>query len=204
MMEHAEQHTPAHASAAYTQAMMDLGATVCTRTRPRCDDCPLFNGCAAQAAGRQTDYPSSRPKKIMPVRSVNMLLLCNDDAGVLLEKRPPAGIWGGLWSFPELSAGDEPVSWCRDMLGMTASDIERWPVMRHTFSHFHLDITPLLALASDTSSAVMEDKGLLWYNPSGTEQRGLAAPVDTLLQRLTKHLQQREQHDTDGTLRKTG
>ena len=200
----AEQHTPAHASAAYTQAIMDLGATVCSRARPRCDDCPLTDGCAAQAAGQQTDYPTPRPKKILPVRSVCMLLLCNDAAEVLLEKRPPAGIWGGLWSFPELSVADEPVSWCRDKLGMRTGDIERWPVRRHTFSHFHLDITPLLVLANDTSSAVMEDKGLLWYNPAGTEQRGLAAPVDALLQRLTKHFQKREQHDTNGTLRKTG
>ena len=200
----AERHTPAHASAAYTQAMMDLGATVCTRTRPRCDDCPLHGGCAARAAGRQTDYPSPRPKKVLPVRATGMLLLCNDTAEVLLEKRPPAGIWGGLWSFPELHMEDEPVSWCRDKLGIRVADIERWPVVRHTFSHFHLDITPLLAQANDTTRAVMEDRGLLWYNPAGTGQRGLAAPVDALLQRLSKHLQQRERHDTNGTLCKTG
>mgnify|MGYP001825496470 FL=1 len=200
----AEQHTPAHASAAYTQAIMDLGATVCTRTRPRCTDCPLRAGCAARAAGRQTDYPTPRPKKAMPVRSVCMLLLCNNAAEVLLEKRPPAGIWGGLWSFPELRAEDMPVDWCRDTLGITVTDVVRWPVMRHTFSHFHLDITPLLLRANDASTSVMEDRGLLWYKPTGTEQRGLAAPVDALLQRLTSYFQQREQHDTNGTLRKTG
>jgi len=200
----AEQHTPAHASAAYTQAVMDLGATVCSRARPRCGDCPLHDGCAARAAGRQTDYPSPRPRKTLPVRSVCMLLLCNDAAGVLLEKRPPAGIWGGLWSFPELRAEDVPAVWCRDKLGITAAEIDRWPVMRHTFSHFHLDITPLLLRANDASNSVMEDKGLLWYNLTGTEQRGLAAPVDALLRRLTIQLQQREQHDTNSTLRKTG
>jgi A/G-specific adenine glycosylase len=200
----AEQHTPAYASAAYTQAIMDLGATVCSRSRPRCDDCPLHDGCAAQAAGRQGDYPSPRPKKAMPVRSVCMLLLCNEEGEVLLEKRPPAGIWGGLWSFPELSAEDVPVAWCRDALGIAAADIDRWPVMRHTFSHFHLDITPLLLLVKDTPTAVMEDKGLLWYKPTGTGQRGLSAPVDVLLRRLTGYLQQREQHDTNSTLRKTG
>ena len=200
----AEQHTPAQQTAAYTQAIMDLGATVCTRARPCCADCPLQAGCAARTAGRQSDYPTPRPKKAMPVRSVCMLLLCNDAAEVLLEKRPPAGIWGGLWSFPELRAEEVPVDWCRDRLGITVTDVERWPVIRHTFSHFHLDITPLLVRANAASNSIMEDRGLLWYNPTGTEQRGLAAPVDALLQRLTRHFQQREQHDTNGTLRKTG
>ena len=200
----AEQHTPAQATAAYTQAIMDLGATLCRRARPCCDDCPVHTGCAARAAGRQADFPSPRPKKAMPVRAVCMLLLCNDEGGVLLEKRPPAGIWGGLWSFPELTPEDVPASWCPDTLGLAACEIERWPVMRHTFSHFHLDITPVLATAGAASTVVMEDNGLLWYKPAGTEQCGLAAPVDALLQRLSKHLQQREQHDTNGTLRKTG
>jgi len=200
----AEQHTPVHASAAYTQAMMDLGATVCTRARPCCEDCPLCAGCVANATGQQTGYPSPRPKKPLPVRAVCMLLLCNDQGEVLLEKRPPAGVWGGLWSFPELTAEDMPGSWCPDKLGITAGEVDRWPVMRHTFSHFHLDITPVLAVAGETANTVMEDGGRLWYNPSGTEQRGLATPVDLLLQRLTKHLQQREQYDTNGTLRKTG
>jgi len=185
----AEEHTPAQETAAYTQAIMDMGATVCTRARPRCADCPLQAGCAARAAGRQAEYPSPRPKKAIPVRSVFMLLLCNEAAEVLLEKRPPAGIWGGLWSFPELSAEDVPVSWCRDKLGITAVNIERWPVMRHSFSHFHLDITPLLVRAKQASSGVMEDKGLLWFDPKGTEQCGLAAPVDALLQRLTRRFQ---------------
>ncbi len=186
----AEEHTPAQETAAYTQAIMDMGATVCTRTRPRCADCPLQAGCAARAAGRQAEYPSPRPKKAIPVRSVCMLLLCNEAAEVLLEKRPPAGIWGGLWSFPEMSTKDRPVDWCRDKLGISATDIERWPVIRHTFSHFHLDITPLLVRTKHASNGVKEDKGLLWFDPTGTGQRGLAAPVDALLQQLARHFQQ--------------
>jgi A/G-specific adenine glycosylase len=200
----AEQHTPAQDSAAYTQAIMDLGATVCSRSRPRCDVCPLQDGCAALASGRQGDYPSPRPKKAMRVRTVCLLLLCNDHGEVLLEKRPPAGIWGGLWSFPELGVEEDAISWCRGTLGIVAGEVGRWPVMRHTFSHFHLDIRPLLLQAKEAATAVMEDAGLLWYNPTGGGQRGLAAPVEVLLQRLTGVLQQREQHDTNGTLRKTG
>jgi A/G-specific adenine glycosylase len=200
----AEQHTPAQATAAYTQAMMDLGATVCTRTRPRCDGCPLWDGCAARVAGRQADYPSPRPKKTLPVRSVCMLLLSNEAAEVLLEKRPPAGIWGGLWSFPEFGGEEDAVDWCRDRLGCAIADLQRWPVMRHTFSHFHLDITPLLAQGGELPHAVMEDKGRLWYNPTLGQQRGLAAPVTVLLQRWSEQLHQREQHDTNGTLCKTG
>jgi A/G-specific adenine glycosylase len=201
----AEQHTPAQASAAYTQAIMDLGATVCRRSKPRCEVCPLHDGCAARAMGREGDYPSPRPKKALPVRSVCMLLLCNAVGEVLLEKRPPAGIWGGLWSFPELDAEDAAVAWCRDTLGIAAHDPECWPEIRHSFSHFHLDITPLLLQArDDTPAGVMEDAGRLWYNPTGSGQRGLAAPVQTLLRRLARHRQQRDQHDTNGTLRKTG
>jgi len=200
----AERYTPARASAAYTQAIMDLGATVCRRSQPRCEACPLHDGCAARALGRQGDYPSPRPKKVLPVRSVCMLLLCNEHGEVLLEKRPPVGIWGGLWSFPELGPEDAPVSWCRDTLGIAADVTDRWPVLRHTFSHFHLDITPLLLRAQDAPTGVMEDKERLWYNPGGSGQRGLAAPVQALLRRLTRHRQQREQHDTNGSLRKTG
>ena len=200
----AEQYTPAQRTADYTQAIMDLGATVCTRTRPRCDDCPVSAGCLAHAGGRQTDYPSPRPKKILPVRSVCMLMLCNAKGQVLLEQRPPVGIWGGLWSFPELPGIDAVAGHCRDALGVRAADISAWPQLRHTFSHFHLDIIPVFARAAGNESMVMEAPQRLWYNTNGTDERGLAAPVEKLLQRLAVQQDLRDHHDTNRKLHKTG
>jgi len=181
----AEQYTPAQQTAAYTQAIMDLGATVCTRARPHCDACPVSTDCAAHALGKEAAFPAARPKKTLPVRSVCMLMLCNDDDEVLLEQRPPAGIWGGLWSFPEFPAMDTIADRCDKSLGIKVGKAEAWAPVRHTFSHFHLDITPVYARASYYKAAVMEAPGRLWYNTAGDEERGLAAPVGKLLQRLS-------------------
>jgi A/G-specific adenine glycosylase len=200
----AEQHTPAQQTAAYTQAIMDLGATICTRTRPRCDVCPVNAGCAAHAAGMETAFPSARPKKAVPVRSVCMLMLCNDDDEVLLEQRPAAGIWGGLWSFPEFSSVDDISERCGGSLDINIGEAVVWPVVRHSFSHFHLDITPVFARGAENKTVVMEAPGRFWYNPSGNEERGLAAPVEKLLQRLLDQQKPREQHDTNSKLRKAG
>jgi A/G-specific adenine glycosylase len=193
----AEQHTPALHTAAYTQAIMDLGATVCTRARPHCDGCPVSSGCAAHGAGKEAEFPSPRLKKTLPIRSVCMLMLCNDDAEVLLERRPPAGIWGGLWSFPEFPAADGVTTECRESLGFNVRETEAWPVLRHTFSHFHLDITPVYARLGNYQATVMEDTGRLWYNTAGNVERGLAAPVEKLLQRLSEQQKERGQHDTN-------
>ena len=185
----AELYTPVQQTAAYTQAIMDLGATLCTRSRPRCDVCPVNSGCAAHAAGRETDFPSPRPKKNLPVRSVCMLMLCNEAGEVLLEHRPPTGIWGGLWSFPEFPAADELAGECVESLGIEITEPEVWQTVRHTFSHFHLDITPVFARASDYPLSVMEDPRRLWYNRTEDDERGLAAPVEKLLQRLSEKSQ---------------
>ena len=101
----AERYTPRERVAAYTQAIMDLGATLCTRTRPRCGECPLTADCKARAAGLQGALPTPRPKRDRPRRATRMLLIFNADRDVLLERRPPNGIWGGLYSLPELAAG---------------------------------------------------------------------------------------------------
>ena len=199
----AERYTPREDCAAYTQAMMDLGATVCTRTRPRCGSCPLSSGCRAFAMDRVGEYPAPRPRKTLPVRAVCMLLLCDGTDAVLLQKRPPTGIWGGLWSLPEFDAATVTADWCVETLGFDARELERWQVMRHTFSHFHLDITPVLARLNGPADAVMDAGAQLWYNPLGNEQRGLAAPVQNLLLQLTTH-QQWKQHDKNSALRKTG
>jgi A/G-specific adenine glycosylase len=110
-----EQHTPRNNVAAYTQAIMDLGATLCTRTRPRCNECPLASGCRAHALGRETAFPARRPKKARPVRRTRMLLVTCVNR-VLLERRPPAGVWGGLWSLP--TGADGNLAPCHDCNGI--------------------------------------------------------------------------------------
>ena len=106
----AEAHTPDDDVADYTQAIMDLGATVCTRSRPRCDDCPLNGDCLALAEGRETELPHPKPRKTTPLRETVFVIVRDPRARVLLERRPPAGIWGGLWSFPEVEPQQDAAS----------------------------------------------------------------------------------------------
>jgi A/G-specific adenine glycosylase len=184
----AESCTPATQIAAYTQAIMDLGATVCTRGQPACAQCPLAADCRARQTGQQGGYPAPRPKKALPVRTVTMLLLCNERGEVLLERRPPAGIWGGLWSFPELVAAadveDAGTIW-QQTTGISFRRIATWPVVRHSFTHFQLEITPLLAGVGNEAALVMEGADRVWYNTTQSTERGLAAPVKKLLQKFS-------------------
>jgi len=179
----AEQHTPAKRVADYNQAMMDLGSLLCSRKKPRCRECPLAKICQAHAQGNETDYPTPKPRKTVPLRSTCMLMLINETGEIMLEQRPPSGIWGGLWSLPECPSEDQAEQWCRDYLGVSGRLISRWPVRRHTFSHFHLDITPL-EIRIEPVDAVMEAGRRLWYNPAQPDACGLAAPVARLIKEL--------------------
>ena len=181
---HAESHTPAHRPAAFNQGMMDLGATVCLRREPLCSVCPLSADCAAYHQGNPADYPARKPAPAKPVRRTRMLLLV--DAGhVLLARRPPAGVWGGLWSPPECDPGADVAEHCRDELGLEVTDIQAWSTLRHTFSHFHLDIEPVQArVAARAAGAAMEGSECIWYNMRAPQAKGLAAPVSRLLDGL--------------------
>lgn len=187
----AERYTPGTRVAAYTQAIMDLGATLCTRGQPACGQCPLKRDCAARLAGRQRDFPSARPRRALPLRRTRMMLVCNDAGELLLERRPPAGIWGGLWSFPEVAPDQPPEIWCREHMGLDVRLLEEWPCVQHTFSHFHLEITPVLAKAQVSPDGVREAHTRLWCAPHRLDERGLAAPVKRLLQRYTQQQQKR-------------
>jgi len=203
LWELAEQATPLQRVAEYTQAIMDLGATVCTRSQPSCECCPLQRDCAARVAGRQADFPESRPRKPLPVRYTRMLMLRNADGDVLLEQRPPTGIWGGLWSLPEC-VPDVPVEgWCRQNLGLVIQVRDEWPVVRHTFSHYHLEITPVLATATAMENAVMEGSNRLWYNHEALQAKGFSAPVRKLLQRLNSQ-ETGQTNDKNGAMHQAG
>jgi A/G-specific adenine glycosylase len=180
----AEAHTPPTRVAAYTQAIMDLGATLCTRTRPACTDCPVAGGCHARAQGRQQALPAPRPAPERPLRHTRFLILRRPDGRVLLERRPPSGVWGGLWSFPECALEDDVHEWCRRTLGRAPHAVHHLPVVHHGFTHFRLDIDPILAEVAEPAPAVMEADRTLWYAGGATERLGLAAPVAGLLSRL--------------------
>nr|VFJ54022.1 MAG: A/G-specific adenine glycosylase [Candidatus Kentron sp. FM]VFJ71753.1 MAG: A/G-specific adenine glycosylase [Candidatus Kentron sp. FM]VFK09036.1 MAG: A/G-specific adenine glycosylase [Candidatus Kentron sp. FM] len=198
----AEEHTPHRRVAEYTQAMMDLGATVCTRTRPDCPGCPLHASCVARARGEQEGLPTKRPGKTLPVRATTFVLVIRTEdlpgrhppghlppnhqrRFVLLEKRPPTGIWGGLWGFPECAPEEDIDAWCVTGFGRRATIIETLPPFRHTFTHFHLDIRPVLVAWGEGMENGAET---VWYpldedggSMNGRPALGLAAPVKRLL-----------------------
>ena len=182
----AEAHTPASEVSAYTQAIMDLGATVCTRSQPRCSSCPLQSDCLALAEGRETELPQRKPRKETPLRETVFVVVRDPRGRVLLEKRPPAGVWGGLWSFPECEPGMDVAAWCREQLGISPDEVQTLESLRHTFSHFRLDIEPALVRidASSTASFIKDDGLRRWYDPDDPQRLGLAAPVTRLLAKL--------------------
>jgi A/G-specific adenine glycosylase len=177
----AEQYTPAKRTGDYTQAIMDLGATLCSRSKPRCGDCPVGEDCIAAAEGRVAEFPGKKPRKALPQKKTRMLLLQNSAGELLLERRPPSGIWGGLWSLPESPHEEDIGARCRE-LGVSLEKAEQWPSISHTFSHFQLEIEPWLCrVAEDGSGQVMEPDAALWYKTQSFDQLGLPAPVKRLL-----------------------
>ncbi|MCW9014188.1 MAG: A/G-specific adenine glycosylase [Gammaproteobacteria bacterium] len=186
LWSYAEQHTPDQRLADYTQAMMDLGATLCRRGRPDCAICPIAADCVALLTGRVAELPTPRPRKTLPVKSVRMLVLLDSSNQVLLEKRPPTGIWGSLWGLPEVSLDEDIKPWCEQQWQFDIDACEDEPSFRHSFSHYHLDITPCRVRVNNPDQCVMEAERIVWYNTSQPDRRGLAAPVQTILNRLNE------------------
>ncbi len=184
LWELAERHTPTRRVNKYNQAMMDLGAAVCTRSAPRCGDCPLSTPCLARQQGGQTNYPQPRPRKRQPVRKTHLLLLRSPAGEVLLERRPPSGIWGGLWSFPECEETAEIERYCAEQFGLRIGTLEFHDPRRHTFSHFHLDYTPVEIPVQQQLQRIGESGRYLWHHPDAAAPGGLAAPVAKLINEL--------------------
>jgi len=181
LWEFSAQLTPIDDVATYTQAMMDLGATVCTRSKPLCDKCPLQENCIAQLTGTVALLPTPRPPKTIPIRQVVLLLMSNDEGAILLEKRPPTGIWGGLWSLPEFDSIEAIEAWCL-LKNRPIKLLQALAPLRHTFSHYHLDYTTVRVKTDNPINFVMEANQTVWYKREHIERVGLPAPIKLLLQ----------------------
>jgi len=174
--------TPIKDTTYYNQAMMDLGASLCSRSKPQCELCPVRDTCIAYKTDRVKEFPFSKPKKTTPVKETLMLMLQTHNE-VHLEKRKDSGIWGGLYCFPEFKDKDTMQSWL-DNQGF-GGILKEMPQIRHTFSHYHLDITPYhLLLVQPSASVIMEPKKALWYDLTSPPQVGLAAVTQSLLAQL--------------------
>jgi len=180
---YAEQHTPVENVAAYTQAMMDLGATICTRSNPNCDACPIARHCEAHAFGRETDFPGRRDRKAKPLKKTQMILVHAEET-VYLERRPASGIWGGLWSFPEIDPQADASTWCEEKLNASPVDTQKWQTVRHSFTHYDLDIVPIAVRLQCISGTVADTDDQMWYEFESPQQVGIAAPVTGLLEKL--------------------
>lgn len=180
----AEQYVSKTRPAEYTQAIMDLGATLCTRTRPDCGICPVHTGCQARRKGLQNEIPGRKPKNKIPVKQTAFIMIQNNSGEILLQKRPPAGIWGGLWGFPECPVDTDIPEWVQQNFGLKVNSPRHEPGLRHTFSHFHLDITPVRMRLESLQDQVRNGHDLYWFSPLGDNRPvGMAAPVRKLVSR---------------------
>lgn len=194
----AERHTPAQGVHDYNQAMMDMGAMICIRSKPKCTLCPVNFSCEANRLGQQAHFPTKKIKKTIPEKTACFVIFQYQDF-VWLEQRPPSGLWGGLWCLPQ---SDEDL--VHDFIAQELKrahlkipeplSTEYLGAFRHTFSHFHLDIVPIRVMldtkpTQHLESAEIKEHDGLWYNLSQPQKVGLAAPVKKILQQLTNEFQ---------------
>jgi A/G-specific adenine glycosylase len=181
LWQHAESHTPLDRIADYTQAIMDLGATVCVRSRPLCEACPVHRGCVASRDGLTTELPSPKPARIRPTRETTMLIVRDEHRRVLLERRPPTGVWARLWSLPEALGTESAHDLLRDRYAVRAESSLALGDFVHSFSHYHLRVTPVL-IAGRRASRVADDGERGWFSREDLPALGLPAPVRRLLE----------------------
>ena len=176
----AQCHTPHERLPDYTQAIMDLGATLCTRAKPRCSACPLADDCVALRDGLTATLPQRKPSRTLPTRKTLMLVLRDPNGRILLQRRPPTGVWAQLWSLPE--ACD-----LADAQHHAGADAQLQPLAPfvHTFSHYRLDVAPFTA-AIAAPAAIADDADSRWLHPAQAAQLGLPAPVRKLIENLAE------------------
>lgn len=174
-----ERQLPARNIEAYTQGLMDLGAGVCTRSKPRCDVCPVAPECVALNQRAIGKYPAPRPRKALPQRHTDMLVLLHARQ-VLLEKRAPTGIWGGMWSLPEVPAGTDMIALCAQRYGAAVAQHEVMPTVAHGFTHFKLDIVPQRLKVSHVAAHAAAP-GVMWLPLEEALGAAIPAPVKRII-----------------------
>jgi A/G-specific adenine glycosylase len=182
LWKHADAHTPAARVADYTQAIMDLGATVCVRSRPQCEACPLAGDCIAYRDNLTAQLPSRKPAKAIPTRTTAMLILRDSRRRVLLERRGPLGVWPGLWSLPE--AADATTAWSTAQKLAQIDDAQTLTSFVHVFSHYRLDIEPLLFDGATAHHGIADNPQQRWCTADELVTLGLPAPVRELLLKI--------------------
>lgn len=185
----ADELTPSKRVDDYTQAIMDLGATVCRRSKPDCSNCPLSSDCLAFAQDLQNELPKSKPKKSIPLKQTWMAHIESDDGEIMLEKRPPSGIWGGLYSLPELSADinlSDIASCCAERFNIEVHNASEQASFIHTFSHYKLTIKPVTLHTNTRSSQIGDNDNYLWVKYSKIPEFGMPAPVKKYLQQTIR------------------
>lgn len=182
LWEIAESLLPESAIETYTQGLMDLGASVCSRSKPACDDCPMHASCIAHRERRTAELPTSKPRKALPQKDTLMLLLSNGNE-ILLEKRPASGIWGGMWSLPEADIDADASQIVRERFGLEAELLPALPAFSHSFTHFRLIITPQPMRVGKRPPSAREP-GTLWLDREDALGAALPSPIRKLLQSL--------------------
>lgn len=181
LWSHAEAHTPGARIADYTQAIMDLGATLCTRAHPRCSECPLARECAARRDGLTASIPAPRPARVLPEKQTVFVLLRDARHRVLLQRRPPQGVWPSLWSLPEAGDVQAACALAAALASLDRSPPQALPVIRHTFTHFRLCAAPLEWCNVRIKPRVGDAPGLRWCAHAELAELGVPAPVRKLL-----------------------
>jgi len=180
----ADACTPADRVADYTQAIMDLGATVCVRSRPLCVVCPMHDPCFARREGMQALLPTPKPRKERPARTAFAAILRRDDGAVLLERRPPTGIWGGLWTFPQFEEHNAALAWMEQHSAGESLRTQALPPYSHSFSHFDLTLQPIVGRNVRELLAVADAERYCWYDVKQPARIGLAKPAVDLIRGL--------------------
>jgi len=184
LWQRANDLLPKQRIAHYIQAQMDLGATLCTRSKPDCPRCPLKTQCQAFLHDIPQNYPTAKIKKAIPTRQTHWIIAQLSSGKVLLEQRPNSGIWGGLWSFPEAESNEVVPLKCQDTLKLNITKIAVKPTINHTFTHFKLTIYPYIINCAINNDQIAENKNMTWYKIDDALQLGLPAPVKSFLQLL--------------------
>jgi A/G-specific adenine glycosylase len=184
----ADKLTPKKNAANYNQAMMDIGATICVRSNPLCNQCPVQKSCKAFLENKQNAVPFKKQKKSMPIKKTIMLIMQNSRGEILLEKKPPVGVWGGLWSFPEIDSCLGIKKEIKKRFNADIISMKEQASFRHTFSHYHLEISPVFFEVKLSEQSVHENHDLLWVDIQSAKNKGIPKPVSKILASSSRDL----------------